>query len=67
MKVLAAPGLECPMENDPTHRKRIPDSGPGVEVPDDSAFYQRLLADGSLVLYTEAKKSAKSADKTGGQ
>lgn len=65
MKVLASPGLECPMENDRT--KKIPDSGPGVDVPDDSPYYQRLILDGSLVLYTEAKKSAKSSDKTGGQ
>jgi len=66
MKVLAAPGLECPMENEP--RKRIPDSGPGVDVPDGSPFYQRLIADGSLVLYADVKlKSAKAADKTGGQ
>lgn len=47
MKVLAAPGLECPMEDDP--RKHIPDRGDPVEVP-DNAFYQRLIADGSLVL-----------------
>ncbi len=57
MKVLAAPGLQCPKEGKP--REYIPDSGEGVEVPDGSAYYQRLLADGSLILYSDAAKGAK--------
>lgn len=50
MKVLAAPGLECPMENDP--RNHIPDNGDGIEVP-ETPFYLRLIGDGSLVLAPE--------------
>jgi hypothetical protein len=53
MKVLAAPGLRCPMEHKP--HKYIPDTGDGVDVP-ESPFYLRLIGDGSLVLAPEPKK-----------
>ncbi|MFA5161150.1 MAG: hypothetical protein WC421_02800 [Elusimicrobiales bacterium] len=45
MQVRAAKGLKCPMENQP--RKYITDSA-AVEAP-RSAYYLRLIADGSLV------------------
>lgn len=44
MKVIAKQGTRCPKEGKP--RQYITDSEP-VEVP-DTAFYKRLLADGSL-------------------
>ena len=49
MKLLvkANPGEICPREEDP--RTYITDSAKGAEV-EDSAYYRRLLADGSLVL-----------------
>ena len=47
MKVKAAPGLKCPMEDRP--KEYINDDPKGVAVPDTS-YYQRLLDDGSLVL-----------------
>jgi len=46
MKVLATPGTRCPKEGKP--REFITDQKP-VEVS-DSAFYLRLVADGSLIL-----------------
>ena len=48
MKVQAAPGLLCPTENNP--REYITDSTP-LDVA-DSAYYRRLVADGSLMLVT---------------
>ena len=45
MKVQAAPGCKCPMEGRP--RKYITDVGP-MSVP-DTAYYRRLVRDGSLV------------------
>lgn len=45
MLVKAAPGLQCPKEENP--REYINDSEP-VDVP-DTAYYQRLVDDGSLV------------------
>jgi len=45
MKVKAAPGLTCPMEKRP--RKYITDAQV-VEVP-NTAYYARLVSDGSLV------------------
>ncbi|WP_035216622.1 hypothetical protein [Desulfobulbus elongatus] len=45
MKVQAAKGLKCPMEDDP--RRYITDEKP-VAVP-ATAYYRRLVADGSLV------------------
>ena len=46
MFVKAAAGMKCPKEG--KHREYIDDKE-GVEVPDDSAFYNRLIDDGSLV------------------
>ena len=48
MKVLAAKGARCPKEDKP--REYITDSEP-VDVPDDSTYYRRLIADGSLIEY----------------
>lgn len=45
MLVKAAPGLLCPMEG---NQGQIDDKTP-VEVADDSLYYNRLIADGSLV------------------
>lgn len=45
MLVKASPGLQCPKENKP--REYIDDAA-AVDVP-DSAYYRRLLGDGSLV------------------
>ena len=44
MKVIAKPGTKCPMEGQP--KKYITDSR-GADVP-DTAYYRRLVADGSL-------------------
>lgn len=45
MKVIATPGLQCPKEGKP--REYINDSE-AIDVP-DSAYYRRLVHDGSLV------------------
>lgn len=57
MIVTAAPGLKVPKEGKP--REYIDDQTP-VDVP-ATAYYQRLLADGSLApaRVAEAKKGAK--------
>lgn len=47
MRVKATPGLQCPKEQNP--REYIGDDDAGVEV-EASAYYRRLLDDGSLVL-----------------
>ncbi len=47
MKVLAAKGTRCPMEGKP--RQYITDAEPGQNVP-ESAYYKRLVKDGSLVI-----------------
>ncbi len=47
MLVIASPGTRCPMERKP--RAYITASAP-VEVP-STAYYRRLLADGSLRAY----------------
>ena len=62
MKVSAAPGARCPKEGKP--RQYITDNVP-EEVP-DSAYYRRLVADGSLILTaSEANANAGlSSDKT---
>lgn len=49
MRVKAAPGLHCPKEENP--REYIADNEP-VEVP-DSAYYRRLVDDGSLIETSE--------------
>lgn len=59
MKVHAAPGLYCPMENNP--REYISDAVP-VDVP-DTAYYRRLVDDGSLV---EIPPLVKGGDKAKG-
>ena len=51
MKVLAAKGARCPKEDKP--REYITDTEP-VDVPDDSTYYRRLIADGSLVLVQQS-------------
>lgn len=54
MYVKAAPGSRCPMDGKP--REFITDSP--VEVA-DSAYYRRLLADGSLKVVTEDVQGSK--------
>ncbi len=56
MNVKAAPGLKCPMEGEP--RAYITDDSNGVEV-DDTAYYRRLLDDGSLVMIQNKSKASK--------
>jgi hypothetical protein len=60
MKVLAAPGTRCPMEGNP--RKYIGDAEP-AEVP-ESAYYKRLVGDGSLIMpyVSPVKKKEVKAD-----
>lgn len=45
MKVIAAPGINCPMEDSP--RRYITDAQ-AVEVP-ESAYYLRRIVDGDLL------------------
>jgi hypothetical protein len=52
MKVQAAPGMKCPKEGKP--RTYITESE-AVDVP-DTAFYRRMVADGSLVIATRTGK-----------
>lgn len=59
MNVQAAPGLRCPMEHNP--REYITDEAKGVEVA-DTAYYRRLVDDGSLVLIVPVPKKAKGGD-----
>jgi hypothetical protein len=56
--VKAAPGLKCPQADRP--REYITDSEP-AEVP-DSAYYLRLVADGSLVTVS-GKGTGKSRER----
>jgi len=62
MLVKAAPGLKCPRADRP--REYITD-GASVEAP-ESAYYLRLVSDGSLVIVTE-KESDKSIRERGGK
>jgi len=57
MKVSAAKGLKCPMEGKP--RAYITDAE-ACEIP-ETAYYRRLIADGSLVEVTASagQKTAK--------
>jgi len=55
MKVKAAPGLKCPMEG--SARKYITDAGI-TDVP-NTAYYERLVADGSLIRIDAAKSREK--------
>lgn len=57
--VKAQPGEKCPREENP--RTYITDDAKGTEVA-DSAYYRRLIDDGSLAIVTAAIKS-----KTGGE
>jgi hypothetical protein len=56
MKVKAAPGQRCPMEHKP--RSYIDDNPAGVEVA-ESAYYLRLIADGSLIRVALTTKKTK--------
>lgn len=47
MNVIAPPGIKCPKEGSP--REYITDSQ-SESVPDDSTYYLRLIADGSLLI-----------------
>ena len=58
MIVMAAPGLLCPMEENA--RQYIDDANP-VNVP-DSAYYLRLISDGSLIIPGTAKKKEVKTD-----
>jgi len=54
IKVIAAPGIKVPMEDKP--RSYITDEEPAdVE---DSAYYQRRIADGDLAIYEPPTKKA---------
>jgi len=57
-KVQASPGLHCPKEGKP--RQYITDEKP-VEVP-ESAYYRRLLDDGSLVRTEDEVSSIRIED-----
>lgn len=63
MKVKAAPGTRCPKEGKP--RDYITDSTP-VDVK-GSAYYRRLLADGSLVEAGADAASSKVGKKGGNE
>lgn len=62
MKVIAAKGTRCPMENSP--RQYITDNEP-VDVP-DSAFYRRLVTDGSLIISNGKAPVSESPNKKEG-
>jgi|DewCreStandDraft_5_1066085.scaffolds.fasta_scaffold03034_16 hypothetical protein len=52
MKVVAKKGTRCPKENNP--REYIDDTHP-VDVP-ESIYYQRLVQEGSLVIFQQKQK-----------
>jgi len=58
MKVIAAPGTQCPMEDKP---KTYITDAETVDVP-ETAYYLRLIADGSLVLTPGAAQKAKKGE-----
>lgn len=60
MKVQAAPGTRCPKEGKP--REYISDNR--AEEVADSAYYLRLVADGSLKTIAEKEAAAKAENKT---
>ncbi|MFA7465579.1 MAG: hypothetical protein WCY54_11040 [Syntrophales bacterium] len=62
MRVIAAQGLKCPLEGNP--RKYITDAEP-VDVP-GTAYYKRLVKDGSLVI-APAKPAGKKEAKADGK
>lgn len=59
MQVQAAPGLKVPMEGKP--RDYIVDDTP-IEVPADSSYYQRRVAEGDLLVIVDIVKKTKGAD-----
>lgn len=63
MKVKAAPGLKVPKEGKP--REYILDTGKGVEVP-NTAYYLRMVADGSLIDVNKTAVTASTASGKGG-
>lgn len=56
--VRTPPGLKCPREGQ--HRSYITDEAKGTSVS-DSAFYRRLVAEGSLILCKETAGAATAA------
>ena len=54
MLVLASPGLRVPVEGKPKDyiTDRPPEGAAGFTVSDDSAYYQRRITDGDLVVAT---------------
>ena len=64
MFVKAAPGTTCPKEDNP--RTYIDDSEAGTEVP-NTAYYIRLVADGSLSVVAPAAPAKKKEVKADGQ
>jgi hypothetical protein len=58
IRVIAAAGMRCPMEGRP--REYITD-GEAVEVP-ESAYYLRLIADGSLMRAAPGNKKEARTD-----
>lgn len=56
MKVVASPGMQCPLENNP--REYISDDPKKAVTVADTTYYQRLLNDGSLVVVAD-KAAAK--------
>ena len=60
MNVIAAKGLKVPMEDKPTS---YIDENEAIEVPDDSIYYARRIAEGDLVLVTETKLNGKKDGK----
>jgi len=59
MKVLSAPGTQCPKESNP--RDYIDDQTP-QEVP-DTTYYIRLVMEGSLVKVDEAQPVSEKGGK----
>lgn len=58
MQVKAAPGLQCPMEN---KRDQYITDEKTVTVP-ATAYYRRLVDDGSLVLDQDEKEKIEKTD-----
>lgn len=47
----AKPGLRIPMPDRPG--QLVPETGDGIQVPELSPYYQRMIADGDLVEATD--------------
>lgn len=67
MKVKAPQGLKCPKEGKP--REYITDDEKGVDVPDSSRYYRKLVIEGSLLVVSEAagKAASRKSEKEGGK